>query len=673
MTIFIRREEAMLRRLRIGPRLALLTLFGCTLVLGAITGFCYLFGSRQIGQETREKAISVAVGTASRIEAVQRGVEKVAQGCAARVKDGERSSGRVAGILARTVAANPELFGAAFAFAPAGDSGRLKRTAPYAYRSGGEVMLKDLGTDNFRYDVWDWYTLPRDLERPVWSEPYFDEGGGGALMVTYSVPVFDGLGDAKQLVGVVTCDVSLDWLTDLLNSIRFARTGYAFLISKNGSYICHPKPEFVIRESVFSVAEAFRRPELRPLGQRMVSGETGYIPIRNLLDNEPSHLAFAPVPSTGWSVSVIVTDKELLAPVVSLSRSVAAVGAAGFGLLLLITLFIARTISRPIRALDEAAETLAGGDLDAPLPSVPGNDEVAHLAASFSRMRTELKRSMEDLRVTTAARQKIESELEIARTIQMSLVPRTFPAFPNRPEFDLYAELHPARAIGGDFYDFFMLDDYRLCLAIGDVSDKGVPAALFMAVVRTFLKAIWRAEESPAATLARLNNELAEDNATSMFVTLICAVIDLRDGSMRYACGGHNLPYLMGPDGTVRQLRRMEGIAVGAMEGARFEEGNECLTPGEVFFLYTDGVSEAMNRMEELFGDVRLVAALRKCSGTSSMAGLVGEVRSTVDSFADGAEQSDDLTLVAFRFIGPSTGEKEVVEESSGGEPEHSL
>jgi sigma-B regulation protein RsbU (phosphoserine phosphatase) len=657
MAISIRWEGTMFRRLRIGPRLALLTLFGCSLVLGALTGFCYLFGSRQIGQETREKAICVAVGTANRIEAVQRGVEKVAQGCAARVTDGERSPGRVAGILARTVAANPEIYGAAFAYAPRGAADRLKRTAPCAYRSGGRVVLKDLGADNYRYDVWDWYTLPRDLERPVWSEPYFDESGGGALMVTYSVPVFDGQGAAKELVGVVTCDVSLDWLTELLNSIRFARTGYAFLISKNGTYICHPKPEFVIRESVFSVAEAFRRPELRPLGQRMVSGETGYIPLRNLLDNEPSHLAFAPVPSTGWSVSVIVTDAELLAPVVSLSRSVAAVGAAGFGLLLLIIVSIARTISRPIRALDDAAETLAGGDLDAPLPSVPGNDEVAHLAESFSRMRIELKRSMEDLRVTTAARQKIESELEIARTIQMSLVPRTFPAFPNRPEFDLYAELHPARAIGGDFYDFFMLDDYRVCLAIGDVSDKGVPAALFMAVVRTFLKAIWRAEESPAATLCRLNNELAEDNATSMFVTLLCAVVDLRDGSMRYACGGHNLPYLMGPDGVVRQLSRMEGIAIGAMEGARFEEGVERMAPGEVFFFYTDGVSEAMNRAEELFGEARMVDALRGCACISSMAGLVGELRNSVEGFADGAEQSDDLTIMAFRYLGPTTGE----------------
>jgi len=643
-------------RLRIGPRLALLTLIACFLVLGAITGFCYLFGSRQIEKETRDKAVSVAVGTANRIEAVQRGVEKVAQGCASRIADGERTPGRVAGMLARTVTANPEIFGAAFAYAPRESAGRPSLTALYARRSGGRVQVRDQGARGVRYDVCDWYTLPRDLERPVWSEPYFDEGDGGTLMVTYSAPVFDGDGSRRELVGVVTCDVSLDWLTKLLESIRFAKTGYAFLVSRNGTYICHPKAEFVIRETVFSVAEAFGRPELRPLGKRMVSGETGYIPLRNLLDNKPSHLAFVPVPSTGWSVSVIVTDQELLAPVVSLSRSVVVVGAAGFGLLLLIVLYIARSISRPIRALDQATGILAGGDLDAPLPVVPGNDEVAHLAASFSRMRGELKRSMEELRTTTAAKQKIESELEIARSIQMSLVPRTFPAFPERPEFDLYAELHPARAIGGDFYDFFMLDDCRICLAIGDVSDKGVPAALFMAVVRTFLKAIWRAEESPSATLNRLNHELAEDNSASMFVTLLCVVVDLRDGSMRYACGGHNLPYLMSPDGSVRQLRRTAGVAVGAVDGARFEEGAERLAPGEVFFLYTDGMSEAMNRAEEMFGDERMESALRGCAGTPSMAGLVGEMRRCVEKFAEGAEQSDDLTLMAFRYTGRCKG-----------------
>jgi sigma-B regulation protein RsbU (phosphoserine phosphatase) len=259
---------------------------------------------------------------------------------------------------------------------------------------------------------------------------------------------------------------------------------------------------------------------------------------------------------------------------------------------------------------------------------------------------------MEDLRVTTAAKQKMESELEIARSIQMSLVPRSFPAFPERPEFDLYAELHPARAIGGDFYDFFMLDRDRFCLAIGDVSDKGIPAALFMAVVRTFLKAIWRDEESPAATLRKLNDELALDNDSTMFVTLLCAVVDLRDGSMRYACGGHNLPFLVSPDGQVKQLKRVKGVPVGAMEEMLFEEGTERVKPGDVFFLYTDGVTEAMNRAEELFGDERLDDWLKQHAGTCGMRDLVKGVRDAVDTFADGAEQSDDLTLMAFRYLG---------------------
>jgi phosphoserine phosphatase RsbU/P len=642
----------MFRRLKIGPRLALLTLLGCTLVLGAITGSCYLFGSRQIEKETREKAIYLAVGTANRIETVQRGVEKVVHAAASRVEDGQRSPEQVRVMLARAVRENPEIYGAAFAYAPEKVSGKTQLAAPYVYRKGEQLVFKDLGAGSYRYDVWDWYTLPRDLERPVWSEPYFDEGGGGALMVTYSIPVFDGSGTAGKLVGVMNCDVSLDWLTNLLRSIRFAETGYAFLISRTGAYICHPKKEFVVRETVFSVAESSRRPELRAVARRMISGETGYIPLRNLVSRAPSHLAFAPVPSTGWSVSIIVTDAELLAPVISLSRSVALVGIAGFALLLLITLLIARSITRPIKALDAATGILAQGDLDAPLPSIPGNDEVAHLAESFSHMRTELKRSMEDLRVTTAAKQKMESELEIARSIQMSLVPRTFPAFPDRPEFDLYAELHPARAIGGDFYDFFMLDRNRFCLAIGDVSDKGIPAALFMAVVRTFLKAIWRDEESPAATLRKLNDELALDNDSTMFVTLLCAVVDLRDGSMRYACGGHNLPFLISPDGEVRQVRRLKGVPVGAMEEMLFEEGTESMRPGDVFFLYTDGVTEAMNGAGDLFGDDRLDDWLKRYADTCGMKELVKGVRDTVDSFADGAEQSDDLTLMAFRYTG---------------------
>lgn len=643
----------MFSRLRIAPRLALLTILGSTLVLGAITASCYLFGSRRIQKETEEKAISLAVGTANRIETVQRGVEKVVRASASRIEDGERSPERVRLILARAVRENPEIFGAAFAYAPESTSGGARRAAPSVYRSGERLAFKDLGAGRYRYDVWDWYTLPRDLERPVWSEPYFDEGLGGALMVAYSVPVFGGSGGGRKCIGVVTCEVTLDWLTELLHSIRFADTGYAFLVSRTGTYICHPRKDFVVRETLFSAAEANHRPELRVVARRMISGESGYIPLRNLVSREPSRMAFAPVPSTGWSVSIIVTDAELLAPVVSLSRSVALVGIAGFALLLLVTLLISRSITRPLRELDAATGILAKGDLDAPLPAIRGNDEVAHLSRSFSHMRTELKRSMEELRATTAAKQKIESELEIARSIQMSLVPRTFPAFPDRPEFDLYAELHPARAIGGDFYDFFMLDRHRICLAIGDVSDKGIPAALFMAVVRTFLKAIWRDEESPAATLRRLNDELALDNDSTMFVTLLCAVVDLRDGSMQYACGGHNLPFLISPDGRVQRMKRLKGVPVGAMEEMLFEEGAERLRPGDVFFLYTDGATEAMNVKGELFGDDRLETELRRCAGTSGMKELARGIREAVESFADGVEQSDDLTLVAFRYMGP--------------------
>lgn len=644
----------MFRSLKIAPRLVLLTLIGGALVLGAITGSCYLLGSRQIEKEAMEKAISLAAGTANRIETVQRGVEKVVRASAARVQDGERSPDRIRLILSRAVSENPEIFGAAFAYAPRPAGKGTRFHSPYVYRSQGRLAYKDLGSDSYRYDIWDWYTLPRDLERPVWSEPYLDQGGGGALMVTYSVPVFEGSGPSRKLIGVITCDLTLDWLTDLLRSIRFAETGYAFLISRTGAYICHPRKEFVVKETVFSAAEANNRPELRTVARRMISGETGYISLRNLVSQAPSRMAYAPVPATGWSLAIIVTDAELLAPVVSLSRSVALTGIAGFAILLLITLLIARSITRPIRELDAATDTLAKGDLDAPIPDIPGNDEVAHLSHSFSHMRTELKRSMEELRVTTAAKQKIESELEIARSIQMSLVPRTFPAFPDRPEFDLHAELHPARAIGGDFYDFFMLDRERICLSIGDVSDKGVPAALFMAVVRTFLKAIWRDEESPAVTLRKLNDELALDNDSTMFVTLLCAVVDLRDGTMRYACGGHNLPFIVSPDGGIRQLKRVKGVPVGAMEEMLFEEGDERMAPGEVFFLYTDGVTEAMNPSGELFGDDRLRERLEPCADARGMKDFLKGVRSAVDSFVGGAEQSDDLTMVAFRYNGPS-------------------
>ena len=642
----------MLRNMTIGWRMTVLILAGAGCILGAIIGYAYITARHLLEQELREKACYLAEGTASRIETVQRAVEKVGQGLSLQFDREAMKPADIYPILESIVRQNGEVFGSAFAPAPDYFEAYGRR-APYVCRSqelGGSLLQLDLAESNYQYEVRDWYTLPRDLGRATWTEPYFDEGGGNALMVTYSIPCYVG-GRSNEFLGVVTCDVSLSWLTDMMVSLNVGKHGYAFLISANGTYMTHRRKDFIMNETVFSVAEESGVGALRDIGRRMLRGETGFGELISFVTGEASWFSFAPVPSTRWTVGLVFPKKELLDKVISLSRTLALLGILGFVLLLIVALAIARSITRPLRQLEAATKTLSTGNLDVPLPAIEGEDEVAWLSRSFDAMRKNLKTHVEQLRVTTAAKERIESEIHIARSIQMSLVPRTFPPFPERDDIELYAMLDPARDIGGDFYDFFMEKDDHLCLVVGDVSGKGVPAALFMAVTRTFLRTIWNVERDPAATLTRLNNELARDNEPSMFVTLFCARVHLPTGRCLYANGGHNPPFVIRGDGSVERIPKVKGTLVGGMEDMVFEEGEIDLKPGETLFLYTDGVTEAMNPDEVLTGENWTVDELKKvCS--KDCEGMISGMREALKRHAAGAEQSDDITMLAFRYRG---------------------
>jgi len=634
----------MFRNVSIALRMTLLILAGAGCILGALIGYSYIAARRLLEEELQEKAQYLANATASRIEVVERAVEKVVQSAAFMLEDSEQGIEERYRILSGLVERNIEIFGAAIAPAPHG-------VAPYVWRSESApdgLSRSDLSAEHYQYEVWDWFTLPRDMGRAIWTEPYFDEGGGNVLMVTYAVP-FRRPGYPDEFAGVVTSDISLEWLREMLSSLTVGDEGYAFLISANGTFVSHPVTDAIMNETVFSIAEERRNPALRALGRRMIRRETGFVPFVSLASGKPSWLAFAPVRSTGWSVGLVFPKEELLAVVFRLSREVLGLGIVGFGLLLGVALGIARSITRPLRQLEGATRTLSKGNLDAPLPVIPGGDEVARLAGAFETMRRDLKRYIEDLRATTAAKERIESEVHIAHSIQMSLVPRHFPPFPGRRDLDLYALLEPAREIGGDFYDFFLDGDEYLNVVVGDVSGKGIPAALFMAVTRTFLRSLWNELKEPGPTLKRLNNELERDNESSMFVTLFCARIHLPTGQCTYASGGHNPPYILRAGSDVKEVPRVKGSVVGGLPDVDFEEGALQFRPGDVLFLYTDGVTEALDPEEQLSGDAWMREQLAQLA-LDDCRRMVFDLRGRLRAYTRGAEQSDDITMLAFRY-----------------------
>jgi sigma-B regulation protein RsbU (phosphoserine phosphatase) len=324
-----------------------------------------------------------------------------------------------------------------------------------------------------------------------------------------------------------------------------------------------------------------------------------------------------------------------------------------------IAIFGAKTISTPIVELTEMTHRIAGGDFTQKI-AISAKNEIGTLAASFNEMTRRLNESIEHLKQTTAAKERIEKELQIAHEIQMSMVPKIFPPFPDRSEFDIFAALVPAKEVGGDLYDFFFIDDDHLCFAVGDVSGKGVPASLFMAVTKTLFRATAGNGGTPGEILARLNTEICRDNEACMFVTFFCGILNVRTGEVDYSNGGHNLPYYLHRSG-VSPLENFGGISLGLIEGSPYASGRMVLRTGEALLLYTDGVTEGMDLNMTLYSDQRLEQFLETNRGSAPRE-IIGDLISDVRDFAGGAPQSDDITVLALHYLGTKEKMTEHVE-----------
>lgn len=247
-------------------------------------------------------------------------------------------------------------------------------------------------------------------------------------------------------------------------------------------------------------------------------------------------------------------------------------------------------------------------------------------------------------------KKKIEEALRLAGEIQMGILPRVFPPFPDKDQFEIFASIRPAKEVGGDFYDFFLIDEDRLCFVIGDVSDKGIPAALFMAVTKTLMKATAKETSSPDEVLFKVNNELCHENESGMFVTLFCGILDIMTGEILYSNGGHNRPYVISERDGVQPISTPAGVALGVIDDFEFELRDTTLGKGDSMYLYTDGVNEAMDHKGNEFSYARLERFLANVRGSTATEIADGSI-AAVEDFINGATQSDDITVMAIRYL----------------------
>lgn len=321
------------------------------------------------------------------------------------------------------------------------------------------------------------------------------------------------------------------------------------------------------------------------------------------------------------------------------------------------SVFVKRKIVRPIGILDEAARDMAGNldKKDGFHADIHTGDEIEELADSFGLMDREVRDYIKRLAAVTSEKERIGAELNVAAQIQNDMLPRVFPAFPERSEFDIYAAMSPAKEVGGDFYDFFLVDDDHLALVMADVSGKGVPAALFMMIAKMLLKNAAQTGLSPKVVLERVNDQLCENNDVEMFVTVWIGILQISTGKMMCSNAGHEYPAICRAGGNFELYKDRHGLVLAGMKGSRYREYELCLQGGDSVFLYTDGVAEATNEVIEAYGTDRMLAALNSQNGINCE-GLVENVRNDLQKFVGEAPQFDDVTMLAIRLTDTQTG-----------------
>ena len=559
---------------------------------------------------------------------------------------------------------------------------------PYALKIDSTQVVENrfIGDADHDYLKAEWFTEALELDSIYWSKPFYDSMDSITPLVSCMIPIHDKQGKTVAIVG---SDLSLNWFSgkafdamnlqgekikvyvgndvdvDSLkgNAINWGERKWRllthnFIINKEGTYIAHPDNWRVIKENYFQRAAETPDSIDDHIGHMMAAGRKGFYGKNNLepapfkffdLDNSSAYVFYEPIEHTDWSIALAVPS--FMVQVISIGSGVIMLLMIGLAMLVtrIVGRFIIKRVTRPINQLAESANEVAKGNFSAPLPKIKHNDEIRLLRDSFEGMQHSLTEYVEELKNTTASKAAIEKELKVAHDIQMSMLPKTFPPYPERDDIDIYGTLTPAKDVGGDLFDFYIRDE-KLFFCIGDVSGKGVPASLVMAMTRSLFRNISAHTAEPHRIAYTLNQALAEGNENSMFVTAFIGVLDLATGLLRYCNAGHNPPLLIGRE--VSLVPCQPNVPLGLMTDMEFEPQEIQFEHQMTIFLFTDGLNEAEDDLQVQFGDDRILHHLEAslAQGVIQPAEIVNQMAEAVHAFVDGAQQSDDLTMLAIKY-----------------------
>ena len=583
--------------LQIGNSLALLILAAVLIqVSGAVQ---YYFARNGIRNEVEHHAKTEMMVRHLEIQQMVSGVESAVENVRLLLGWAVDNPGTIYPILEEFIKSNPDIRGCAFAFVPYHFEEMGRWYEPYVMRdTNGVLIQKQIADASHDYHQMTWYKEGLMANNGRWTEPYIDNEGAHGMICTYTIPVRN---EAGEPVAVFGADLSLDWLTDKF-AMQEGTKEMSFLVSREGRLLACPDKDMIMKYSMEDIKAQNGDAQIETINREMLAGHEGSAIVKDS-NGDKRIIYYSPVGGkTGWSMAIIFSEKEMYKGL----RSV------GLKLQILMILGLALMVYIMWR-----------------------------MVRGFKRLQT-----------ISAEKERIGSELRIASNIQNGMLPKTFPPYPDLDELALYGTLMSAKEVGGDLYDF-SVRDHKAYFCVGDVSGKGVPASLVMAVTRSLFRSVSSRIEDPGQIMSQINNAMSEMNENSMFVTLFIGVLDLHTGNLTYSNAGHCAPVLLGEKPT--PVKMDANIPVGIMADWQFTSQSVTLKPGQTLFIYTDGLTEAENATQKQFGEERMMEVLAK-SGTAPRP-LIENIIQEVHSFVGQAEQSDDLTMLAVQFTKPRVSE----------------
>jgi len=578
----------------------------------------------------------------------------------------EKTASELRKLTAFTVKNNSNIVGSTVSLEPFTFPGR-KRFSPYSWLPDPSsntldvvydtVLVEGVRTKNLgsiKNDIYsqEWYSAVKETDGYHWSDPYFDAGGAGFWMCTYSAPVHLPGG---RFGGVVTADISLSSLDELVKKITPLPEMSSLLVDSQGRIV-------VRTDTLTQYGSKFQTmAELASLGNHPVAWEMvgsvmeGKEWLGDFDIEDKSYLAYTrPIRYTDWDLVILVPYDAIYKELYVMQKISLIFTILGLILIIIVIRVVVKNQTRPIVEFGKSAREIASGNFDASLPVITTRDEMMDLRDSFIYLQEHLKKYIEEIRVTTENRQREESELEIAHQIQMGILPDVFPPFPERKDLDLFAYLKPAKAVGGDLYDFF-LSGGKLYFVVGDVSGKGIPASLFMSVAQGMFHSVAATMNDPAEILTALNDTVGRNNKANMFITMFVGILDLPTGVIRYSSAGHNPPLLV-RNGSAPQASSVSFLPVEVkLPIGLFPESyltqEVTLSGNDLLLMYTDGLTEAENESKALYSEERLVdVAGRSYAADRKADEFVGSILDSVRDYVGDTPQSDDLTILAIRY-----------------------